>query len=444
MKHRTRIFSLLTLFVLSLFIFVPAASAYDGRSGDRVVIGKDEVINDDLFVGATEVIVDGTINGDLVTGAQIVTINGKVTGNVIAAGSSVTVNGEVGYDLVAMAAAVTIGPDARINHNVYASGASVESQSGSQIGGSLFIGAGQGLVSGEITNDLLVGGGRLRLESTVGRNAKIAVDSSDSSYSPRYNQYGPNTPPMPSVPAGLTFGSAAHVAGNFEYISSQTVPAANSVSTRVTHTLPAQDEQLSKELAQRNKTSTYLFDALRRMISLLLVGLLIAWLAPRWITSPAEKLLSRPLPSLGIGLVGLVAAPLTWFMALGVVILIAVVFGLLSLGNLTGLTLLAGFPALGLVFIAILFVLTYLCQAIVAFLGGRWILSRIRPEWNSKIYAPLLIGLFILSLLFAVPFFGSLLEFVIILVGLGAIVLQILPGRPVNQLPAEIPAAVQA
>ena len=51
MNRKTRIFTLLTLFVLALFVFVPVASAYDGRSGDRVVIGKDEVINDDLFVG---------------------------------------------------------------------------------------------------------------------------------------------------------------------------------------------------------------------------------------------------------------------------------------------------------------------------------------------------------------------------------------------------------
>ena len=131
---------------------------------------------------ATTVIVDGTVNGDLIAGGQTVTINGKVTGNVIAAGSSVTVNGEVGHDVIAAGAAVTIGPDARIGHNAYTAGASVESQAGSQIGGSLLIGAGQGLVSGQITNDLLAGASRLRLEGTVGRNAKIAVDTSDSRF----------------------------------------------------------------------------------------------------------------------------------------------------------------------------------------------------------------------------------------------------------------------
>jgi cytoskeletal protein CcmA (bactofilin family) len=436
-NRKSRILTLLSLFVVALFILVPVASAYDGRHGDKVVIAKDEVINDDLFVGGNTVIVDGTVNGDLIAAGQTVTINGKVTGNVIAAGSGVTVNGEVGHDVIAAAAAVTIGPDARINHNAYTAGLSVESRAGSRIDGSLLIGAGQGLVSGPITNDLLVGASRLRLEGTVGRNAKIAVGASDSRFSPS-TMGGPNRPPMPYVPPGLTFGAKAHVAGSLEYRSPQAVEGASAVSSEVTHTLPPQDQQISRELAQKRTTSSYVFDAVRRLVALLLVGLLIALLAPRWITAPAEKLLSRPLPSLGLGLVGLVAAPIIWFVALGVIIVIAVLFGLLSLGALTALTLLAGLPVLGLAFVAMLFLVSYLCPAIVAYLGGRWILSRIRPEWNSKIYAPLLIGLLILGLLFAVPVAGRLLDFLIVLAGLGAIVLVVLQGRRAPQTPAEV------
>jgi hypothetical protein len=255
---------------------------------------------------------------------------------------------------------------------------------------------------------------------------------------------GPDMPPMPYVPAGLTFGPQAHVAGSLAYTSPETAEGAAGVSSQVTHTLPPQDQQLSRELAQRKTTSSYVFDALRRLVALLLVGLLIAWLAPRWITGPAEKLLSRPLPSLGLGLVGLVVVPITWFVALGVIILVAVLFGLLSLGALTVLTLLAGFSALGLAAVAVLLTLCYLCQAIVAYLGGRWILSRTRPEWNRKIYAPLLIGLLILGLLSAVPIAGGILQFLVVVAGLGAIILVVFQGRPAPQAPAEVPAPVQA
>lgn len=441
MQHKTRLITLLSLFVLALFIVIPTASAYDGRSGETVVVGKDEVINDDLFATGATVTVDGTVNGDLMAAGQTVIINGKVTGNVLVTGSVVTVNGEVGHDVFAAAAAVTIGPNARIGYNAYAGGASVETQVGSRIGGSLYIGAGQGLVSGQIDRDLIAGTGRLRLEGTVGRHARIAVDATNKTPSLAY-MYGPNMPPVPVVGPGLTFGEGARVLGSLEYVSSEVVPDARRVSTQVTHRLPPQDEQLSRELARQQRVSSYVFNALRRLIALLLIGLLVAWVAPRWITAPAEQLHARPLPSLGIGLVGLVATPFGWLVALGVVIVVAVVFRLLSLSALTGLTLLAGLPALGLAFFAILFVLGYLCQAIVAYVGGRWLVGRIRPEWNRTLYAPLLIGLFILGLLIAVPVAGGLLQFLVVLAGLGAVVL-VLFRRRTPPAPAAVPATAQ-
>jgi hypothetical protein len=398
-------------------------------------------------IPATNVTVDGTVNGDLLAFGRNVTVNGKVTGNVISAGGSVAVNGEVGHDVVAAGGVVTLGPGAQIAHSAYTAGGSVESQAGSLVGGSLLIGAGQGLVSGQVTNDLLAGAGRLRLESAVGGDAKINVDSSGSDSSTAFLT-GLNAATAPNVPPGLTFGPEADVAGTLEYVSPTAVEAANGVASEVVHTLPVQDQQLSQELAQPlaqpQTTSSYLFDALRRLVALLLVGLLIAWLAPRWITAPAERLLSQPWPSLGIGLAALVAAPITWLVAFGLLILIAVVFALLSLGALTGMTLLAGLPVLGLVFVAVLFAVSYLCQAIIAYVAGRWILSRTRPEWNKRIYAPLLIGLFGLGLLFALPVAGGILEFLVVLAGLGAIILAVLQRRPAPQAPAEAPTALQA
>src|SRR5665647_1498532 len=205
MKRGTLTLCMLALLMLGMFVSAPVASAFDGRHGDQVLIGKDEVISDDLFVGGTTVIVDGTVNGS------------------------------VGHDVVAAGAAVTIGPNAQIGYNVYSAGSSVETQPESQIGGSLVIGAGQGLIAGQTTSDLVAGASRLRLEGTVGRNARIRVGSADSEFSP--GDFGPRTPAMPSVPTGLTFGPGARVAGNLEYVSPEAVDtAAAGVASSVTHT----------------------------------------------------------------------------------------------------------------------------------------------------------------------------------------------------------------
>jgi len=77
------VFSLLAILVLT---FTRPASAFDGRSGENIVIKSDEVIDDDLYVTAGTFVLDGTVNGDLIVVGQTLTINGKVDGDVMAAG----------------------------------------------------------------------------------------------------------------------------------------------------------------------------------------------------------------------------------------------------------------------------------------------------------------------------------------------------------------------
>src|SRR5688500_11070890 len=95
MNRTVKLFSILALLaVLSLTLATPA-SAFDGRSGDRIVIESDEVIADDLYVTAGEFVLDGTVNGDVIAMGQIITINGTVEGDVMAAGQTLVVNGTV-------------------------------------------------------------------------------------------------------------------------------------------------------------------------------------------------------------------------------------------------------------------------------------------------------------------------------------------------------------
>lgn len=430
MKSTTKFFTLFTLFILAALVFVPTASAFDGRSNDKIMISASQVIDEDLYLAGTEVIVEGTINGDLMAGGEIVIINGVVTGDLFVAGSSVTINGEVGDDVFAAAASVTLGPSARIADDVFTAGASVDMRAGSQVGGSVLVGAARGLIASAIAEDLKAGTNSLRLEGTVDGDATIYVDTSEDSYVPNFTYGGGRSIPMVSIPGGLTFGPEAKVAGVLEYTSPETVSISSAVATEVRHTLPPMDEQIARDITSRNTTSNHIFDLIRNLVGLLFVGMLVAWLAPRWIERPAEVIRTRLFPSLGIGLVGVVAAPVIFLTALGVLILVAVLFGALSLPSLTGLTLLTGMPLLGLAFGAFVLVVSYLCQSIVAYLSGRWILSKVQPEWSGKLYLPLLIGLVVFALLFAIPILGGLLQFLVVLVGLGAIIHLALSTRP--------------
>ncbi|MCZ7396923.1 MAG: hypothetical protein O8C59_00170 [Candidatus Methanoperedens sp.] len=89
---------LIILFIFSI-IFPSNTSASEFKSGDELVITKDEVINDDIYFAGSSVIVEGTINGDLVAAGGEIKVTGTINGGIIAAGGSILVNGNVTGDM---------------------------------------------------------------------------------------------------------------------------------------------------------------------------------------------------------------------------------------------------------------------------------------------------------------------------------------------------------
>lgn len=434
MNGKRKVYAILSLAVIAVLfaalVITPTAYAYDGRTGNRVVIAKDEVINDDLYLGGDEVIVEGTINGDLMAAAERVVISGKVTGDLWVIGSEVIVNGEIGDDVFAAAAVVRLESNARVADDMFSAGAGVESSAGSQVGGSLMIGAFQGLVAGNVGEDLRSGTNRLRLEGQIGRDAMIYVDTASGDM-PDYQpwRHGSDMPSMVELPVGLTFGSQAKVLGRLEYTSSLAISIPSTVAAQVQHLLPPADEQVKREInaghMHLNGTTSVLLSGLRRLIALLLVTAVLAWLIPTVITRPAAKLQARPWPSIGSGLLALVATPFILFFLLGVIILVAILFGALTLGELVGGVLGLGLPGLALVTGGFFLMLGYLPQAMVAYLGGRWFFRKVRPEAAEKVFWPVMVGALVLGLLMAVPVLGGMIEFVAVIAGLGAIILLV-------------------
>ena len=87
--NAARLLAVVGVALLVGLITASTAWAVETRSGDSVVIGPDEVVDDDLYVTANNVVIDGTIRGDLVAFGQSITVDGTVEGDLIAAGRSV-------------------------------------------------------------------------------------------------------------------------------------------------------------------------------------------------------------------------------------------------------------------------------------------------------------------------------------------------------------------
>ena len=108
----------------------------------------------------------------------------------------------------------------------------------------------------------------------------------------------------------------------------------------------------------------------------------------------------------------------------GLLILIGILLGIISLGGLTGTVI--GFGAVGWAGLFVIFVsaISWLAKIILSFWLGQLLWKAIQPEGTSMI-PPLLIGVVIAAVLTAIPLLGGLIGFVTALFGLGALILMV-------------------
>jgi len=415
-----RIIFLMLLALLMTLTFAVPTHAADTRSGDTIVIGANEIVTQDLYAFASKVQIDGVVRGDLIAFAQEVVVNGTIEGDLMGGAQTIIVNGVVKDDARIAAQIITLGEKAQIGDDLIAGAYSIEMKPGSTIGGDMLYGGYQGLLAGTIGKRLQAGVAALELRGAINGDVTLSIGESDdvppSLFMPQA------TTPMPRVASGLTLAESAKIGGKLTYESRQDAKVATGakITGGASRTDPPIRESTRRERAQPTPLDTVL-DALRRLAALLIVGLLVLRFAPAWTRTLADTIWSKPAPSLGWGAVALMVAILVVFAIGTVTILLAVLFGMLSLGNLSGLSIVLGLFSLGAWLIAFGVFTGYIAQIAVAYLSGRVILERVAPAQASGYAVPFIVGAILLVLVMTIPFLGGLVGFVVTLLGLGAL-----------------------
>src|SRR5918997_4106520 len=414
-SRRVLLFLIGLLVVLAVLLLVSPVWAVESRSGNEVVIGPNEVIEDDLYVTANEVVVEGTVEGDLIAFGNSIAVDGTVDGDLIGAGQSVKIGGTVEDDARIAGQTLLLDEGAEVEDDLIAAGFSLENAPESAVGGTLLYAGYQALLQGTVGEDVNAAANGLELGGEVGANVDAEVDGEDGGPPPFL--FAPQAD-LPTVDSGLTLTDSATVGGNLTYESSteaQVDPQAQIEGEVVGEERPAEAEQDAYTFADA------VFDNLRSFIALLLVGLILIWIAPNWIRRRAGTVLNRPLASLGWGVLGLVA-----FLALGVAILLAtlvlaVILGLLTLGGLVTLIVVLGLLAEVVLILAFWISTNFLAQIIVSFLAGLLLVEAVSPGRGSGRVLPLVIGLILYGILRAVPVLGPLVGLAVVLLGLGTL-----------------------
>lgn len=388
--------------------------------GERVVIGPDEVVSDDLYVAAREVIIHGTVQGDVYAAAQQVTVggNGRVVGDLVVAAQIVDVQGAVEDDIRATGYVVRVAAP-QVGDDVVAAAFSVEVGQESTVKGSLVAGAYQVLIAGDVAEDVLVGANGITVEGHVGGNFTAVVGERGGT-SPTFWSFFFNTQEIavPTVPSGLRLADGARVAGNLIYQSVQeaTIAPGAQVGGNVEHRLPPPPAEETKPPAFG--TLPWALQQLRRLVTYLLVGLLLFLTIPEATRRLGRTMFRRPLSALGWGIVAVAVV----IAALVVVLLVAGIatglFALLTLGTLARWSIVLGVALDALIVVVYLAYVGLVVPVLVPYAtlspldrGGWW--------WVP----PLVLGVVLYVILTTLPYVGWAIALLAILAGLGGAIL---------------------
>ena len=415
-KHKT--VRLLILMSLLLFIFVPSAMAFEGRGDDNVTIEAGEVVEDDLYVGANNFVLDGAIKGDLIVAATEIVINGTVEGDLLAGGQFVEINGIIADDARIGATAIDLGEGAEIGGDLIAAGYSLLGKSGSLVSKDLVFAGFQALLGGDVNEDVWIGANSLQVNGRIAGNVTAEVGGEDLDPPVNPYQFTPGAPSMPVVPSGLTVDDAAEIGGDFTYRSPQSFDIPSGV---VEGEVDFTREVVSVDIDSQPSTGQAVWRHVRRFITLALIGTLLIWQAPNFVTRLSEQLREKPVPSLGWGALVYFGVPVIIIVMIIATILLALFFGALQFGNLSSVVIFVLLAFILAFMVAFVLVLIYLTKIIVGYFVGRQILQRFSPTLADTPYWPLLLGLLLVVAVIAIPWLGGLVNWIIAIVGVGAL-----------------------
>jgi hypothetical protein len=342
-----------------------------GKGSGGVSVAPNETVNDTLVALGDSVNVRGTITGDLIAFARQISIQGTVQGNVIAFAQRIDITGNVGGDIFGF------GQSIQANGHVGGSLWGFAQTPAVGLGGKLEQDAtlfGSNIsVDGDVGRDLTTFGAILDVGGVIGRDvrfrgAQLLVRAP--------SRVGRNLDARVGSEKGVQIDPGVTITGN---------------------------RKVELEAPKPNRYLTFGFytSQLLRIGAAFLMGLLLFWLLPaagRVSFSNGRSLLT----SGGIGFLAAVATP--------VAVLIAAIT-------------LIGIP-IALVMLALWLLGLYLAKIIVAKFIGCAILGR-KDETMPSTALALLLGLVVAIVAINLPFIGGVLNFLLMLVGLGALAMTI-------------------
>ncbi len=429
--HFKRVVVILTLTLILLGN--GTSSAREIRQGDQCVIGANETIQGNLFTMCRTLVVNGTVEGNLIGAATLSEINGSITGDVYLLSGQLDLNGTIGGDLHFAGAVLRMLPTARFEgetSDLIGISLSTTLADGVTIPGSITDIGYQLVLNGNVGKEINFWGSALTLNGSAGENIDATVGDPQSGISQLQTLLIPFPWDVNLINPGLIVGKQSDIEGDLRYSGPTEGIIEGSVKGETLFTAVVTQPDLTQIIAEeeggRRGLSIYLSQALREFVTLSIVGLIAVWVFSRPLQAQVKHIQSRPLPSMGVGLLSfIIAVPIVLIVA---IFIVSIIFVLLVL-QLDGLllTLISGGLIGTLLSVVSVFIIiaTFISRVVVCLWAGR-ILVRVSlgDDGSPRItYISLIVGIALLALLAPLPVVGWIINAIALFLGLGAIMI---------------------
>lgn len=382
------------------FAFTSPLFAFTVKSGETVNLTEKE--NDDVYITGSNVYVTSEVNGDLITAGGNLNINGLIMQDLTAAGGFIDIGGTVKDDLRVAGGNITI--DGEVSDDVVVAGGQILIDSGAKISGDLVVFGGSIIVNGSIGGKIIASGGDIEISGKAGNGVEIGGAGS------------------------LTIGSTAEITGDLIYSSSQKADIAEDarISGRIEFTEIKEPKKLEKSFFAVPfgvfggiLSTTYIGGQIASFLSMFVLGIILILLIP----TVFKKFNNRMKSSLGLCVGG--GAIMLFGTPIGMLILCFI--GVLLLFTVAGAGIGILLFASNCIILSLYLILIYTSTVFLSFLLGEFIISRTKLDLNKYGWKVLayLIGLAIISVVYAIPFAGGAAMFAGILFGFGGIIMVI-------------------
>jgi cytoskeletal protein CcmA (bactofilin family) len=413
-------------------VFSGRADAREIRQGDRCLVRASEVIQGDLLVLCRELEVNGTVTGDLIGAAVNAQITGSINGDVYLVAGQLDVTGTLGEDVHFLGSILRLLDGTRLTDasaDLITISLSTALDPTVTLPDNLTAITYQMILDGIVNGEITFSGSALRINNQVGSHVSASVGDPESPVVATLETLLSFTRWEAVVERpGLTVGPAARINGDLEYTGFTEGLIEGQVTGSTTFTPTILQADLSQIITVQEEESDvlrYLSKALREFVMLLIIGLVGVLWVTRPFQSPMIPLQERPLPSLGLGALGVIGAfplgVLLLVLIIAIVIVPLIVFRFDTVfALLTSITLLGSWAGIvGIFFFTALFI----SRSMVALHIGRWLVRvAIGDDGSRQItLVSLFVGTALMALLVSVPVVGWLISFVAACMGVGAI-----------------------